>query len=132
MVHPKPRALVVDDSPPGRKLLRSVVASAGLAVSAAGDARSALDHHRARPFDLLVTDWIMPGLDGRELVEELRRAGDGTPVLVVTGCRDERVRARCLGLGRVAWLEKPLVLADLRAALEGLLESIGPPPSRTS
>lgn len=133
MVHPKRRALVVDDSPAGRKLLRSVVASAGLAVRAAGDARSALDLHRAQPFDLIVTDWIMPGLDGRELVEELRRAGDDTPVLVVTGYRDERVRARCLGLGRAAWLEKPLVLGEVRAALKELLEPapIGRPPCRT-
>ena len=115
------RALVVDDSPAGRQLLQRVVASTGLKVRTAAEGSSALRLHQASPFDLLVTDWIMPGLDGVALARALRESGDATPVLVVSGYRDDDVRASCAGLGNVAWMEKPIDLERTRAVLAALL-----------
>lgn len=126
------RALVVDDSPASLRLLRSVISSTGLRVTCAHGARSALALHAERPFDVIVTDWIMPDMDGLELIRALRATADTTPVLAVSGLVDEAPRILCARFENVAWLTKPLVLKELSAALQDLLRQRSQGQSATS
>jgi len=115
------RALVVDDSAASRRLLRSILSSMGFKISTAMDGRAAWELHAGRPFDVIVTDWVMPNMDGYELVRALRTSGDTTPVLVVSGYRDGETRDLCTRFEKVAWLGKPLDLAELRSSLRSIL-----------
>lgn len=80
------RVLVVDDEVLVRQMLSLFLAKAGFAATAVGSGEEALDLLRAgKTYDLLVTDQSMPGMTGRELVDEVARLCLGLPALVVTG-----------------------------------------------
>ncbi len=116
-----PRVLVIEDD---RRVLRNLeegLQGAGFAVQTAdrGDegARLAVAHL----FDCIVLDWMLPGRDGIEVLTGLRRAGQATPVLLLTA-RDA-VEDRVLGLdsGADDYLVKPFAFAELLARIRVLL-----------
>ncbi len=121
------RTLVVDDHPEQRRSLSAVATELGLRAESAPDAREALAAlRRARasdaPFELLLCDAHMPGLDGFGLVEALRAEGGVRPVVVLltsAGARGDA--ARCRALGIEAYLTKPVARADLARAVESAL-----------
>ena len=81
------KILVVDDEPDQRSLLRRIFERAGHEVRDAGDGAAALRAVRESPPDLLVTDMMMPVMDGAELIRQLRAAPAmiAIPVLAVSG-----------------------------------------------
>lgn len=87
------RVLVVDDSERLREALRSGLGSMGLAVDVATDGRDALAFLDAGEYDVIVLDLLMPHLDGRGVLREVRRRGLDTRVLVLSALDgvDERV-----------------------------------------
>jgi CheY-like chemotaxis protein len=82
-----PRILVVDDEPDQRFLLRRIFERAGHEVTDAGDGAAALAVVRESPPDLVVTDMMMPIMDGAELIRRLRGepATAGIPILAASG-----------------------------------------------
>jgi CheY-like chemotaxis protein len=82
-----PRILVVDDEPDQRFLLRRIFERAGHEVCEAGDGAAALRAARDSPPDLVVTDMMMPVMDGVELIRQLRRepVTAGIPILAASG-----------------------------------------------
>jgi len=78
------RILIVDDAKVIRSALSELLEAEGYAVACAADGREALRSLAQRPFDLLVTDWRMPVLDGCELIRELRRAEKDIPVILLS------------------------------------------------
>ena len=80
-------ALVIDDEAPIRRLLRRMLESAECEVLEAEDAETGLGLiQRGTPaVDIVLTDWVMPGLDGHDVVEVLDRYRPGLPVVVVSG-----------------------------------------------
>jgi CheY-like chemotaxis protein len=82
-----PRILVVDDEPTQRILLRRIFEQAGHEVSDASDGAAALRAVREAPPDLVVTDMMMPVMDGAELIRQLRSepATAGIPVVAASG-----------------------------------------------
>jgi two-component system response regulator MprA len=117
--------LVVDDDAGLRKALRRVLVSQGFEVEVAGDGVEALSRLRARRFDAVVLDVMMPGSDGIEVCERLRAEGDQLPVLMLTA-RDA-VRDRVVGLeaGADDYLVKPFANEELVARLRALLRRAG-------
>jgi DNA-binding response OmpR family regulator len=116
-----PRLLVVEDE---RKLLRTLqrgLEAEGYEIATAASGDAATEQLAGPPFDCLVLDWMLPGRDGMAILDELRRAGDRTPVLVLTA-RDA-VEDRILGLDHGAddYLVKPFAFAELLARLRVLL-----------
>ncbi len=81
------KILIVDDEPDLRYLLRRVFERAGHVVTDAGHGEAALESVRGAPPDLVVTDMMMPVMDGAELIRRLRPdpATAGIPILAVTG-----------------------------------------------
>jgi two-component system response regulator MprA len=123
--------LVVDDDAGLRRALRRVLVSHGFEVEAAVDGADALDQLRARPFDLVVLDVMMPGTDGIEVCERIRAGGDDLPVLMLTA-RDA-VRDRVVGLeaGADDYLVKPFANEELVARVRALLRRAGGAGSET-
>jgi two-component system response regulator MprA len=117
--------LVVDDDRRLRRALRRVLVSQGFEVETAEDGETALSRLRERPFDLVVLDVMMPGLDGVEVCEKLRAEGDALPVLMLTA-RDA-VRDRVVGLeaGADDYLVKPFANEELVARVRALLRRAG-------
>jgi CheY-like chemotaxis protein len=111
------RILVVDDEPDLRFVLRRVFTRAGHEVTECGDGAAALALVHESPPDLVVTDIMMPVMDGVELIRALRAhpATAAIPILSVSG--DWR-----LAVDADAALGKPYQCAELLAVAEGLLQ----------
>ena len=91
---PKPapvakRILVVDDEVGIRSLMRKVLLREGYEVAEAGDAAEAIEHVRQQAIDLLLTDVVMPGVNGRELAEQVLALRPEVKVLYVSGFTGE-------------------------------------------
>src|SRR5947199_3925418 len=85
----RPRVLVVDDEASIRDLLAKTLALAEYDVDVAADGRSALERMRMCPYDLLIADLRMPGMDGLTVIREAKRFQAGLPVLIITGFSTE-------------------------------------------
>jgi signal transduction histidine kinase len=118
------RLLVVEDEPPLRAVLERILRGAGYDVTGAGSGEEAL---RARddseaPFDLLITDMVMPGMTGLEVAERLRARDPGRPVIFMSGYSSELIERRT-GPAAGPLLIKPFtpeaLLAQVRDALDG-------------
>lgn len=80
--------LVIDDQEPIRSLLRAVLEGAGHQVLEAANGRRGLEVYRERPADLIITDIVMPEMDGLELMLELTRSFLNVKVIAITGALD--------------------------------------------
>jgi CheY-like chemotaxis protein len=117
-----PRLLIVDDEEPVRRLLERMLQVAGYDVTVAEDAHVALERAAAvEPFDLLVSDLIMPGMQGDELARRLRQQTPGLKVLYVTGFADRLFAAKQVLWEDEAFLEKPFTQASLGEAVSLVL-----------
>jgi DNA-binding NtrC family response regulator len=115
--------LVVDDDPCDRSDVAAMVASLGYAVTTAQDGREALSKLAAVPPSAILTDLMMPGMDGFALLKELAARGDRTPTIVLTafGSIDQGISV-VHGLKAFWFLEKPVQPGVLRALLERAVE----------
>ena len=117
--------LVVDDDAGLRKALRRVLASHGFEVEVAESGDDALAQLRARSFDAVVLDVMMPGSDGIEVCERLRAEGDELPVLMLTARDAIRDRVAGLEAGADDYLVKPFANEELVARVRALLRRAG-------
>ena len=113
--------LIVDDDPKLLKMLQRTLAYEGFRVLSAGDGRAALTVLQAQRPDVVVLDWLMPGLDGLGVLEHLRAAGDKTLVLMLTARDAVEQRVKGLESGADDYLVKPFAPAELLARLHALL-----------
>src|SRR5690242_4137865 len=103
----RPRVLVVDDEASIRDLLSKTLALAEYDVDLAPDGRAALDRLRVMPYDLLITDLKMPGVDGLSVIREARRLKTDLPVVIITGYSTEASAIEAVNLGVSGYLTKP-------------------------
>ena len=118
-------SLVIEDDVEFRQMLVQMLEHDGHKVATAGDGAEGLASlPRIRP-DLILTDILMPKMDGVELITELSRQSNGTPVIAMSGGRRSITSefnldsARLLGVK--ATLAKPFSRADLRKTIEAAL-----------
>lgn len=115
------RVLAVDDHEINRRTLALVLQPLDVDLSTASDGTSALDILAARPFDVVLMDVNMPGIDGNETTRRLRASdGDnaGVPVIGFSAGTEADQIAACHAAGMTDWLAKPLEPARLYAALQ--------------
>jgi excisionase family DNA binding protein len=112
----RPRVLVVDDEASIRDLLSKTLALAEYDVDLAPDGRTALERLRIIPYDLLITDLKMPGVDGLTVIREARRLKADIPVIIITGFSSEASAIDALNLGVSGYLTKPFRVPRVLAA----------------
>jgi two-component system, cell cycle sensor histidine kinase and response regulator CckA len=112
----RPRVLVVDDEASIRDLLSKTLALAEYEVDAAPDGRSALDRLRMYPYDLLIADLKMPGMDGLSVIREAKRFKADLPVIIITGYSSEASAIEAVNLGVAGYLTKPFRVPQVLAA----------------
>ncbi|GIW07626.1 MAG: DNA-binding response regulator [Dehalococcoidia bacterium] len=112
--------LIADDDPKLVDMLRRTLAYEGYKVLAAHDGDVALDEARRQRPDLVVLDWMMPGLDGIEVAQRIREA-DGAPILMLTARDAIYDRVTGLDSGADDYLVKPFATAELLARIRALL-----------
>lgn len=114
--------LIVDDSPVDRRLAAALVARrGGLRAASAGDGREALDFLAREAPAAVVTDLQMPGMDGLELVEQVRRLHPGVPVVLMTAHGSEDIALRALRAGAANYVSKRSLARDLIETLDAVL-----------
>jgi len=113
------RVLIVDDEESQRVGLASMVAAWGFTAETAADGQEALDKLSTFPAHVLVTDLMMPRMDGFELLRRLAAQGGGPPAIVVTAFGNiETAVATMHDLGAFWFLEKPIEPQALRVLME--------------
>lgn len=117
----KAHILVVDDDPRITDLLRRVLAYEGYSVAIAADGNEALNRTLERPPDLIVLDIMLPGMDGLEVAQRLRMAGDNVPILMLTARDTVADRVKGLETGADDYLVKPFAPDELVARIKALL-----------
>lgn len=120
--HDLPAVLVVDDSMFLRKRVRQLLPAADYAVVEAENGECALHAIERQTFSCILTDLVMPVLDGFELLEELQRRQLPAPVVVVTADVQQSTRDRCKALGAFSVLQKPIDPEKFRAVLATILK----------
>jgi signal transduction histidine kinase/CheY-like chemotaxis protein len=115
--------LVVDDDEASRSLIADLLAGLGCDVHCAADGAAALEQLRTGAIDLLVTDLVMPRVDGIELVRAIRAAaGERAPrIIAVSASASDYTSQEALDAGCDAFLPKPVHLADLLERITDLL-----------
>ena len=111
-----PRILVVDDEASIRDLLAKTLSLAEYDVDTAPDGRSALERLRLYPYDLLIADLKMPGIDGLAVIREAKRLNTGLPVIIITGYSTESAAIEAVNLGVAGYLTKPFRVPQVLAA----------------
>jgi two-component system chemotaxis response regulator CheY len=122
-----PRVLVVDDDPTARMLCKMNLQLEGLQVLEAADGRRGLARARLETPDLVVTDVALPGLNGFELAEALRRDENTAqiPLIFLSGEVSADNKTRAHGLGALAYVTKPFDPAALATLVAGVLARVG-------
>lgn len=117
--------LVVEDDPEMRDLLRKVLEKEGYAVSVAPGTREAVASLSQAKFDLVVTDLVMPGNGGLEILRVIRDGNPTLPVIIITAFGDWGSYSQALEMGAAAYISKPLRMAELIAAIHAALPARG-------
>ncbi|HEX2884731.1 MAG TPA: response regulator transcription factor [Candidatus Limnocylindria bacterium] len=114
------RILVIEDEPQLRSLLRLYLEREGHRVTDAGDGPTALAAFDAEPFDLVILDLMLPGMQGETVLEALRDAGD-VPVLIASAKGSDAERISGLRAGADDYLAKPYNPHELTARVAAIL-----------
>lgn len=114
------RILIIEDDPAILKLLQRGLAYEGYQVDIATDGRSGLNLARDRHPDLVILDWMLPGMDGLEVCRRLRTGGS-LPILMLTAKDTIQDRVQGLDAGADDYLVKPFNLDELLARIRALL-----------
>ena len=114
------RILVIEDDPAILKLLQRGLAYEGYLVDTATDGRSGLLMARDNHPDLVVLDWMLPGMDGLEVCHRLRTGGE-VPIVMLTAKDTIQDRVQGLDAGADDYLVKPFNLDELLARIRALL-----------
>jgi len=115
------QVLVVEDEPKVLSSLERGLQAAGYAVTTAATGETAYRLVTAQRFDCVVLDLMLPGRDGIQVLADLRRQGNATPVLILTARDAVEDRVAGLDAGADDYLVKPFALAELLARLRVLL-----------
>ena len=119
------RILIIDDEADLLSQLKKLLEQQRYIVETAEDGEKGLDLLFETPFDAVVLDIMMPGLDGLTLLEQARKAGIDTPVLMLTAKGDIGDRVKGLDLGADDYLSKPFSSEELLARIRSLLRRSG-------
>ena len=117
----KAHLLLVDDDPNTLASLSRAFRLAGHEATVCDSANRAVELLRAENFDLILSDVVMPGKSGMELLDDLKKAGVKTPVVLISGQANIEMAVKATRLGALDFLEKPLSTDKLLVTVENAL-----------
>lgn len=117
----KAHLLLVDDDPNTLASLSRAFRLAGHEATVCDNAARAVELLRTEAFDLILSDVVMPGRSGLELLEDLKKAGVKTPVILISGQANIEMAVKATKLGALDFLEKPLSTDKLLLTVENAL-----------
>jgi CheY-like chemotaxis protein len=129
---PRPKVLVVDDEPSILLTIRLALTEMGCDVVTAGDGKEALEKVRAHKPNLIISDVIMPEMDGFAFVKQVRQSVDTAfiPILMLTSRSSAEDRLRGFAQGTDDYMAKPFQYREVQARVQSLLRrTYGWPPS---
>ena len=117
--------LIVDDEETIRFSLSQafITAKEDYSVAVASSGEEALSKINSEKFDLIITDIMMPGMNGFELIEKIRERKLKTPIIVITAYGDEEKEKRSYSLGVVEYIEKPFDIKEIREKVFKILNN---------
>ncbi len=113
-----PRVLIVEDEPRMRQMLLAAVPSMGFECAGTRSAEEALQILKEREYQMIILDLNLPGMDGLDFFEHLRKDWPNTQVVILTGFGDLDVARKAIRLNVADFLTKPCPLGDLERALD--------------
>ncbi len=116
-----PRLLIIDDDPQLLAMTRTALPGYQLDLAASGE--EGLERYRAEPFDAVLCDLVLPGIQGFEVVHRLREINPNARILVTTGYDRQEKMIASLRENIVDFLPKPFEVEELRAAVANVLAS---------
>lgn len=122
----KAKILIVDDEAGVRELLNDALQISGYDTAVAADGLDAMNWLRTNRADLIVSDVMMPKLDGFGLLEQMRKRGDETPVILLTARGDKQDINRGLRTGADDYVSKPFGLEELVLRVAAVLRRTRP------
>ncbi|HWA21872.1 MAG TPA: response regulator transcription factor [Caulobacterales bacterium] len=114
------RILVIEDDDSTRDYVVKGLREAGFVVDSSAQGNEGLYMATTGPFDAIVLDRSLPGLDGLSVLKALRAAGDQTPVIILSAIAQVDERVKGLRAGGDDYLSKPFSLAELHARIDNL------------
>ncbi|MTV49553.1 response regulator [Heliobacillus mobilis] len=117
------RVLVVDDQKGVRQLLREALRIVDVTAELASDGQQALDRLSQESFGLVLLDMKMPGMSGLEVLTEMRKRGDPTPVWMMTAYEEVKLYEEAQRLGAEQYVIKPFDVMDLAQKINMWLRS---------
>ncbi len=112
------KILIIDDERPTLKMFRLFLRAYGYEVLTAENGDAGLEIFRREKPDMVFSDIKMPGLDGLAVLERIKAAKPGTPVIVITGHGDTDLAQQAMALKATAFLHKPIQRRALEEALD--------------
>ena len=120
------RILVVDDEPSVRDMVVAMIESASHELIEAGNGEEAIAACKVTPFDLIITDIVMPGKNGIDLIMDIKKNFQEIPVIAISGGGGITGRYDYLEIaklvGAITILKKPFSMDELRSAVGSVLE----------
>src|SRR3954471_9607653 len=126
------RALLVEDDDTIAGFVERGLREAGFAVDRFADGETGLDAAVGHPYDVAVVDIMLPKRDGLSLIDELRKRGVSTPVLILSARRSVDDRVQGLQAGGDDYLTKPFAFAELLARVQALVRRATRAPEPTT
>lgn len=117
------RLLVVDDDSGMRVMLADHLHTLGLAVSSARSGQDAVELLNSEAFDIVLTDLVMPGVDGMAVLEAARQSDPRTHVVVMTGYSSLKTAINSVRSGAFDYLTKPFELVQIEIIVNRILEN---------
>ena len=125
------KLLVAEDEPKTGTYLQQGLTEAGFTVDRVLNGTDAAQHALNAAYDLLILDVMMPGLDGWQVLQKVRAAGNEVPVLFLTARDGVQDRVKGLELGADDYLIKPFAFSELLARIRTLLRRGNHAPNQT-
>jgi len=125
-------ALLIEDDDTIADFVARGLREAGFAVDRAADGAAGLDAALGQTYDVAVVDVMLPKRDGLSVIEEMRRRGVMTPVLILSARRSVDDRVRGLQAGGDDYLTKPFAFAELLARVQALVRRASRAPEPTT
>lgn len=115
------KVLLVEDDQELAAMLQSYLEHQHHAVEVLYDGSTAANHLKTHPYDIIILDWMLPGISGIDICQEFRARGGQTPVLILTGKGAAHDKVIGLDAGADDYLSKPFNTSELAARLRALL-----------